>query len=115
MSGSRSSEKGKQKLGVMLYVASRSLIVDSSTILHYHPQLQFLEAEEMVLQRLLQLALLVLSLVFLSQVVAVGTLLLLLSQSTTLQKTTEQKSSPGIVLQENSRSSTELERSLLLK
>ena len=90
-------------------------MVVSITSLLYHLQLLSLEVEAMVLQRLLRFLLLGLLLVLLSQLLAVGTLLHLLLQLITPPKIPEQKSSLGIPAQENFRSSTEQELSILLR
>ena len=68
--------------------------------------------EQQPLHRLVRLVLLLVSL---SLTGVLGIQLLLLLLLTTHLKTTEQMSSPGIVLQENSKSSTEQEPSQLLK
>ena len=91
--------------------------VDGITItdsgLHYNsalpPQLQFLEEEEMEQQPLQRLVRLVLLLVSSSLMGVVVIQLILMSLLITHLKTIEQKSSPGILQPETSKSSIELE------
>ena len=90
--------------------------MEESTIsLLCHLQLLLQEEGEVVLQRLLRYLVLVLSLAFLSLLGAQVILVFLLYQLTTPLKTVEQKSSPGTVLQENSKSLTVQEPSTLLR